>query len=103
MMPINNSDTAWLIVSDYNQDNGKYYDELREDVYNPEIDEWASEGIITGVGASGSAFYYVGDITRSHVGCRYSSLVGSGAINVGCNVGDHLSGDLVGGIHYLTG
>jgi hypothetical protein len=40
MVPINNSDTAWLIVSDFNQDNDKHYEDLREDVLNPEINEW---------------------------------------------------------------
>jgi hypothetical protein len=35
MQPINNSDTAWLIVADYNQDNGKFYEDLIEDVLNP--------------------------------------------------------------------
>jgi hypothetical protein len=39
MIPINNSDTAWLIVSDYLQDNGKYFDELRNDILNPEIND----------------------------------------------------------------
>lgn len=41
MVPINNSDTAWLIVADYHQDNAiGHPDELREDVYNPEINDW---------------------------------------------------------------
>ncbi len=40
IIPINNSDTAWLVVSDYNQDNGKYYEELREDIISPDIDQW---------------------------------------------------------------
>ncbi len=40
MIPINNSDTAWLIVSDYNQENNKFYEGLREDVYNPNINDW---------------------------------------------------------------
>ncbi len=40
IIPINNSDTAWLIVSDYNQDNNLLYDELREDILDPEIDQW---------------------------------------------------------------
>jgi hypothetical protein len=40
MTPINNSDTAWLIVSDYNQENGISYEELREDVLNPEINQY---------------------------------------------------------------
>jgi hypothetical protein len=41
MIPINNSDTAWLIVSDYNQDNDLPYEELREDVANPNVNEWS--------------------------------------------------------------
>ncbi len=40
MIPINNSDTAWLIVTDYNQDNNLPYIDLREDVLNPEINDW---------------------------------------------------------------
>ena len=40
MIPINNSDTAWLIVSDYNQDNNIPYEDLREDVLNPETNHW---------------------------------------------------------------
>ncbi len=41
MTPINNSDTAWLIVSDYNQDNNLPYEELREDVLNPDVNNWS--------------------------------------------------------------
>ncbi len=41
MKPINNSDTAWLIVSDYNQDNDLPYEELREDILNPQINNWS--------------------------------------------------------------
>ncbi len=40
MVPINSSDTAWLIVSDYNQDNDFLYEDLREDVLNPDVDQW---------------------------------------------------------------
>jgi hypothetical protein len=41
MIPINNSDTAWLIVSDYNQDNGiGFPDELREDILNCNANDW---------------------------------------------------------------
>ncbi len=43
MLPINNSDTAWLIVSDYNQDNDLPHEELREDVLNPETNFWCWE------------------------------------------------------------
>jgi hypothetical protein len=44
MTPINNSDTAWLIVSDYNQDNNLPYEELREDLANPNVCQWLREG-----------------------------------------------------------
>lgn len=37
MTPINNSDTAWLIVCDYNQDNDLPYEDLKEDILNPEV------------------------------------------------------------------
>jgi hypothetical protein len=40
MLPINNSDTAWLIVADWNQDNGKFHEELMEDVLEPAINNW---------------------------------------------------------------
>lgn len=44
ILPINNSDTAWLIVSDYNQDNDiGYPEELREDIISPDINLWSSE------------------------------------------------------------
>ncbi len=43
MIPINNSDTAWLIITDYNQDNGKFYEELRNDVLNPNTEQWSPE------------------------------------------------------------
>ncbi len=43
MIPINNSDTAWLVVSDYNQDNGKYYEELREDIISPNVNDWVAD------------------------------------------------------------
>jgi hypothetical protein len=98
VIPINNSDTAWLIVSDYNQDNSiGYPDCLREDIYNPEVDRWFQEAPISGVGTSGTAFKFVADLTRRHVGCEYTFYVGSAAINGGCNVGDASQGDVVGG------
>ncbi len=43
MIPINNSDTAWLIVADYNQDNSLFYEDLREDVLNPTINNWSHD------------------------------------------------------------
>ncbi len=72
MLPINNSDTAWLIVSDFNQDNNKFYEELREDILNPETNDWiyehfvymqvGSDGIGVGsiVGATGDSCGNVG-------------------------------------------
>ena len=50
MTPINNSDTAWLIVSDYNQDNNLPYEDLREDILNPQINDDYFEDISSGVG-----------------------------------------------------
>jgi len=60
MIPINNSDTAWLIVTDYNQDNNLPYEELREDILNPNVNDWwyeyRSSGIIGGINEG----HYVG-------------------------------------------
>ncbi len=50
MVPVNNSDTAWLIVSDYNQDNGIFYEDLREDILDPQIDKGDWEWVAGGVG-----------------------------------------------------
>lgn len=43
MIPINNSDTAWLIVADYNQDNNLPYEDLKNDIYCPAINDWMWE------------------------------------------------------------
>lgn len=44
MIPINNSDLAWLVVSDYKEDNGILgAEELREDIYNPETNQWSHD------------------------------------------------------------
>ena len=41
LIPINNSDTAWLIVADFNQDNSiGYPDCLRDDIISPNINDW---------------------------------------------------------------
>ncbi len=66
MIPINNSDTAWLVVSDYNQENGKYYEDLREDIYNPNVNDWNWAYAFTGVGISISP---VGNDILVRVGC----------------------------------
>ncbi len=43
MTPINNSDTAWLITADFNQDNNKFYLDLIEDINNPETNQFHYE------------------------------------------------------------
>ncbi len=91
MIPINNSDTAWLIVADYNQDNGKYHQELREDVLNPDVSQWDHEIENTYIGGSDDS---VGDIAGG------SQFVGCDAIRVG---GTHnMLGNLGGNPHKGT-
>ena len=94
MIPINNSDTAWLIVSDFNQDNLiGYPDCLREDIYNPDVNDYYWEFTFTGVGGGGIT---VGVVFYSiiNVGDRYNYLVGANG-----NVGDCGLEDYVGGNH----
>jgi hypothetical protein len=79
MIPINNSDTAWLIVSDYNQENGKYHEELREDVSNPDVNHHDYE-------------YYV-DVGR---------YVGSIIDGIGRQVGDYQMDDRSYNVYGLT-
>jgi hypothetical protein len=88
MNPINHSDTAWLIVSDYNQDNGLFYEDLREDVLNPEISQWKFEWrLYNGIGCITGDTDAVGGTTIgfSSVGSPHSivgeiSVVGNGSI-----------------------
>jgi hypothetical protein len=84
VIPINNSDTAWLIVADYNQENGKFYEELREDVLNPSTNLWidGGEGTISNIGGGyligvGNGLYTPGD---------YCPSLGDGA---GGNIGGY--------------
>ena len=77
MTPINNSDTAWLIVTDFNQDNGKFYEELREDVYNPLINQWYYEN---------KCFSVVGDCIGGIGG-----YVGVGTVG-DCSIGGYVGG-----------
>lgn len=85
MTPINNSDTAWLIVADYNQDNGRFHEELREDILNPEVNDWRAEYRADGVGgiwkggSVGSDIiggYEVGNNQMWQVGCRFDPNIG---------------------------
>jgi hypothetical protein len=50
MVPINNSDTAWLILTDYNQDNDLPHEELREDIISPDVNSWYLEHVDIQVG-----------------------------------------------------
>lgn len=44
MIPINNSDLAWLITSDFNQDNNiGFPEELRQDIISPNVNDWHHE------------------------------------------------------------
>ncbi len=60
MLPINNSDTAWLIVTDYNQDNYIPFEELREDILNPETNQWHDEISRMSLLAGSNARYSIG-------------------------------------------
>jgi hypothetical protein len=93
MIPINNSDTAWLIITDYNQDNSLPYEDLLQDIYCPSINEWFYEYQLFDL-ASGSD---EGDIAD---GNEYGDVVGEGDDLVGdyCDMDDFcLSGQHVGG------
>ena len=43
MTPINNSDTAWLITTDFNQDNNLPYIDLKQDIISPDVNQWHYE------------------------------------------------------------
>jgi hypothetical protein len=108
MIPINNSDTAWLIVADWNQDNGKYHEELREDVNNPDINQWSWQLFDDGVGGkievvssgdktAGSIGYStVGDIANNFNNFGFLEIGGvrAGSKMVGTNY--HIGNDEVG-------
>jgi hypothetical protein len=104
MIPINNSDTAWLIVSDYNQDNGKHYECLREDILNPEINDWIGEIIYFGIGCNNRGYPHlvnpVGSIPTGHH--DFGGIVGSGVLNerVGSFTETVLAGAVIGG-HFV--
>jgi hypothetical protein len=102
MLPINNSDIAWLIVSDYNQDNDiGFPDSLREDIVDPDINHWYWEwnktipipglnavdgvGMFGAVGGGGSSY---ASLISGPVGSVYSVIGGERSS------GDH---NLVGG------
>ena len=98
MTPINNSDTTWLIVTDYNQDNDLPYEELREDVYNPAINQWCYESSSQGVGGVGYiSDVGVGGVGVGDVGIGYVGDVGIGYVGVGyVGVGGYVGSGYVG-------
>jgi len=90
MIPINNSDTAWLIVTDYNQDNDLHYIDLREDIHNPAINQWYYEYKRIGIGFGGIGFVGVGVVDVGVGGYGYGvgcGGVGGGGIGCGGGVG----------------
>ncbi len=93
MTPINNSDTAWLVVSDYNQENNLPFEELREDILSPDINQWHYEYHNKVVGARCRSGL-VGDIGGNTATTDTSRVGREGFV---CSVGSHL-GKNVGGI-----
>ncbi len=94
MIPINNSDTAWLIVADYNQDNAiGCPDFLREDVLDPDVNTYIPEYSTAGiVGTNFNLFADIGG-DKSYAG----KFLGSAGMNTGGNgVGNLPNGYFVG-------
>lgn len=81
MLPINNSDLAWPIVADYNQENDiGFPKDLREDILNPEVNLFSGTNLIRSVGDGegevGSEMNdepSVGSFHGSSVGCTYDA------------------------------
>jgi hypothetical protein len=103
MIPINNSDLAWLIVSDHNQDNNLPYEELRNDILNPETDQWIYDhyGI-----SMGNYQPSVGGLSFSDVGSTYCVALVTFCLEIGifngAYVGDEQSQSLQVGGNYDT-
>ncbi len=100
MNPINNSDTAWLIVSDYNQDNDLPFEDLREDILNPETNKWEMEYAPLGDGVCGldnmDLSIYGSMFPGDHVHGAINGQVGDQRADM-CGYGQFSS--RVGGIH----
>jgi len=100
MIPINNSDTAWLIVSDYNQDNGLLYEDLREDILNCNVNEWTCElsyDVSVNYSIDCIAGNRVGDEDTPEVGSdEYDFIIGSNDLNGASNEAGVI-GERVGG------
>jgi hypothetical protein len=80
MIPINNSDLSWLIVTDYNQDNNLPYLDLLEDIINPNTNDWC----------------YIDDSSHQNVGGRISTGYFVGGYGHNPNAIIHITGHSVG-------
>jgi hypothetical protein len=100
MIPINNSDTAWLIVSDFNQDNDLPYKDLRDDILNCNVNEWACElnyDLNVNYNIDGNIGNRVGDEDTPEVGSdEYDFIIGSQDLN-GASSEVGVIGERVGG------
>ena len=95
MTPINNSDTAWLIVSDYNQDNDLPYEDLREDILNPEVDGWWWQHpslVNFGVGVNLDIKFGVNFVGQSRLGGHADGGDRVGASGDGSRMSEHVGG-----------
>ncbi len=103
MLPINNSDTAWLIVADYNQENDKFYEDLIEDVIDCNVNDWDFEYLFN-ASNGGSISGLVGGVMSirngisNSVGANRCSCIGG--VHGGSNFNNNIYpsvGQLVGG------
>lgn len=97
MVPVNNSDLAWLVTSDYNEDNGILgAQELREDIYNPEVNdgEWEFRCLLVSRTESNFIIYYAGSVGGEHVG----GGVERGLIDITAGDGDLNGNGNIGGL-----
>jgi len=100
MNPIDNSDFAWLVYCDWLADHERYTEEqeIRENITNPETNNWDYEHNVGGVGGFGG--FGVGGDGGVGVGGSIGGVggsiggVGVGGVGVGVGVG---GGGQVGG------
>lgn len=103
MIPINNSDLAWLIVSDYNQDhNVGFPNELREDIYNPDCNDWVYSYRLAGTGVGSHMHCWAGPVLLDTLDIEIHGvgvpLFFTGALQMG----ELHDGQYVGGMPYFV-
>lgn len=96
MLPVNNSDTAWLVVADWNQENGKHYKELIEDIIDPDVDAWCNEYLYLGVG------YSLYQVLNATVGSGEFHRGTATPHDYGYAVGEPFYGKYIGGNYYAS-